>query len=301
MSSLFERRERGLKSVNRLQDERRGDRLGTRFLRPKVIFGIVGLVVALYGTNLYFARRELHTRQKSLYARQNEVREKLGSFYSTLVSKAATCAPSEAGAYKGDVSERIDFNAGTFAYLRLHISDATSGKSVESAAKDAQRDALASCFATGESREAGEPLVWPTGGLFRKTAALQEPFTEEIRESLTPRRIEFLEWRMKDAEAGPLAEAKKMFVRLQYLLLAIDEEYGAGKTELSQLQLEAHPVRVAVLRLADDRVLFRRKLDAAVSNMGIASASLEVLHALRRNATNCDVGKSARDAALSVK
>ncbi len=292
---------RGLKSVNRLQGERREDRIGLRFLKPKVLLTVVGMTAALYFANMFFANRELEKRKNAILDRQEHVRSSLGSYYATLVSKAAAWIPSEAGAYRGDVSERIDFAAGTFAYVRLHLTDAQSTKSVEAGAREAQRDALASCFASGEPKEAGEPLIWPIGGLFRKTEALQAPFVEEVRETITAKRIEFLEWRFKEAEAAQLAEARRMFGRLQYLLVALDEEAGAGKTDLSLLQLEEHPVRLAVLRLADDHVVLRRKLTMTPSSAGVATASLEVLHAMRRNASNCDVGRAARMAALAVK
>jgi hypothetical protein len=299
--SWRKRSDRGLKSVNRLQGERRADRVGLRFLKPKVMFAVIAMTAAVFFTNMFFANRDLERRKNAILDRQAAVRSSLGSYYGTLVSKVAKWIPGEAGAYRGDTSERVDFATGTFAYVRLHMTDAQSVAAVQTGAREAQRDALASCFASGEPKEPGEPLIWPIGGLFRKTEALQAPFVEEVRETITAKRIEFLEWRFKEAEAAQLAEAKRMFGRLQYVLVALDEESGAGKTELSLLQLEEHPVRVAVLRLADDHVLFRRKLTMMPSAAGVATASLEVLHAMRRNASNCDVGRAARAAALAVK
>lgn len=208
-------------------------------------------------------------------------------------------------------------------YLRVTRDAAKSPETIRAAAKESVRDAFTACLmkrphadahegkACKKSKECEKGQICNEVGvcakpsepynlrvLYRGMQPLDEIWVRDVETATDELRLRLRETEIDEAQAADVPLANEVLRRAEYLLLVVDEVPKDLKPDPERsvgelVQLDPHPVRVAVVDLKADKLLLRvrRSVDAA-----IPAVPGPAQDAIRRQILNCSLAESVRDA-----
>jgi hypothetical protein len=337
MSSSEERpepRKRGLPSILQARQERVSGK--TRWPSTK-FWGYVGLVLAIGAILRWkWAEGEMESERQKLMAMQRDVaNSELGKRWKPFRDKIERWTLSLAKSSVAEVVDREalkswDFRDRAGIYLRLRVEDAQTVEAIRKGARDSLRDAFTSCLVrvpnpnATAGRECRRTRDCPQGEFcnetdhcsqaaqpfnlrvaYRTMYILSDEWVRDVQEATNDIRLRAFTAGFDDVLRDDLPLAAELLQRAQYFVLVLDESVpglaapapDAGSSPSEALQAVTHPARVAVFRIADEKLILRVRREAGGQLLG-ATPNLdpEVLEARQRQANSCALALAVREA-----
>jgi hypothetical protein len=306
------RRGRGLPAILKAREERSSGR--SRWtMQAGIVAGacVVGGLVA----HLMVQDHDLRVGRQGLLAKQRAVERTLGAEWNPLRDRLEDDILEAAKDYPGDriepESRTGDFRTQPGLYLRMRVADAKDAAAVRRYAADAKRDEFASCLLR-EPNERGlrgeidggafAEQPWNLGRAYSATYILTDDWAQTVKEADDELRMRVLEEQYEKTIRSDIPLAIDIVKRAGFFLLVLDEDTpdakpyadGGPLTE-EALQMVAHPARVFLFRLPDNKetVRLRRSVDARVIPAGERVVTdPEIRDAMQRQANNCSLARS---------
>jgi hypothetical protein len=312
-----DKRTRGLPAVDLERQKRKG------FPRiPPRLWLWVFIVLAVWAI-IYWkvTQGRVESARSRLLARQRAVAAELGPRLGPLRDKLEAWVAEAAGPFAGDwvgpEAKPSGFRAKPGVYLRVLLEDARDPRAFRRAVQSSLRDGFTACFTTAKNPD---PTVGPPCKLnhecppgqhcnetdhcsvpaqpfnarvaYRATRVLGEDWVTEVREAGDDMRLRLLERDFDSAVKQDVPLAIDLMMRAQYFLLVVDEPAAdrasvpdAGSA-LESLQLVAHPARVFLWDLAQNKPMLRARAEA-IGEAGAVATDPTTLLSVRRQANNC--------------
>lgn len=326
-------RNRGLPSIQEARDARAEGK--TRWPSPK-FWAYVGLVLTVsYILHWKWSAGEVDRSRQKLLADQRGVAAELGPRWIPLrdkIEKWTMDLAREAGpeVIEKDALAKWDFRGRAGIYLRLRVEDAQKPEAIRQGAKGSLRDAFTSCLtrAPNGSATAGKECKrnrdCPAREMcneqdhcakpaqpfnlrvaYRSMRILSDDWVRDVQAAEGELQLRLFQTSFDDAIRDELPLAAEVLGQAQYYMVVLDETPAglalpaadAGVTAMEAVVESAHASRVAVYRLADDKLLLRiRRSGGGELIGGSANVEPEVLAARTRQANSCALALSVREA-----
>jgi hypothetical protein len=307
---------RGLPAIAHAREERSAGRS-----RWTVQAGLLAGAAVLGGllAHTIMSERELRADRQVLLSRQRAVQATLGAEWTPLRDRLEADVLEAAGPYPGDHVEpearKGDFRTQPGLYLRMRVADARDATTVRKVAADAKKDAFTGCLLR-EPNERGvrgeidggafSEQPWNLGQAYAATRILTDEWVQSLKDADEDLRMRVFKEQYEKAVRDEIPFAIEIVKRAAFFLLVLDEDSpeaaplaDAGRTPEEALQLVAHPTRVFLFQLADNKqtLRLRRAVDARVISAGERLVTdPEIRDAMQRQANNCALARAVETA-----
>lgn len=303
-------RERGLKSVAVMREDRKARKFG----KPTSAFfllvgaGVLVVIVAAYLTS----NHELETARSDLLSKQRAAAVTVGKEWSPVRDLVESLALENAREpYAGDLVKpevaTWDFRTLPGIYLRLRLAQAVDAPTLRRAAQDSQKDGFSACLLRGgraPSGDAGaeEDRPWNMRQAYGAARVLDEGWVSEVKTAENEMRLRIFQQQYDKAQSVELPLAIEIVRRAQFFLLVLDEDTPEAKAEadggvptVEQLQAAPHPARVVLVNLKTRDVLARLRRTAEgqffmAGERGMTDPDTRA--AMQRQVNNCALAQS---------
>lgn len=303
-------RERGLKSVAVLREERKARKFGKP--GPTFFLSIAGGVLLVLLGAYYASNRELDAGRSELLKKQRAAAETVGKEWSPLRDGIEAIAVQNAREpYAGDVVKKEvaswDFRSLPGIYLRLRTAQAKDVATLRAAASDSHKDGFCACFLKGgpaKSPDAGpeEERPWNLHKAYTATHVLDEEWVSDVKGADSEIRLRVFQQQYEKAQTNEIPLAVEIVKRAQYFLLVLDEDTDEAKAQADggvpsteELQALPHPARVVIVNLKNKEVLLRlrRSAEGQFFMAGEHSATdPDTRAAMKRQVNNCALAQA---------
>ncbi len=315
MPKPLEKRERGLKAVHEMREQR----VAGRFARPtEKMFLAMGVSLALIlGGYWYFAGRKLNREKGDLLAKRNAVQVTIGAEWYPLRDRLERVVIDEAanlGPDFVDPSARAwDFQKRAGVYLRLRVLEAKDSKSIRKSAENSMRDGFVGCLivspnpalARGDA-DAGAfgENPWNLRQAYASTRILTDEWAREVRESSDELRLRVFKQQYDKAVDTEIPLAARIIKQADFFLAVLDEDVPEGRTDggitSESLQVVTHPARVILVDLhKDPGVVLRVRRTPQAGFRFVGDKAVEdpvTLDAMQRQVNNCQLANEVKAA-----
>jgi len=297
-------RERGLKSVAVMREERKARKFG----KPTGIFFLLvgaGLLVVL-GFAYFSSSRELETARADLLKKQRAAAETVGKEWAPLREGIEAVAlentkPGLPEVVKPELAA-WDFRSLPGIYLRLRVDQAKTVESLRAAAADSQRDSFCACLMKGRPMPEGDAGVaeerpWNLHRAYAAARVLDEGWVAEVKAAENDMRLRVFQQQYDKAQVNEIPVAIEIVKRAQFFMLVLDEDTAEAKSQADggvptgeELQALPHPARVVVVNLKTKDVLLRLRRDVDGQFFmagGAAAMDPDTRAAMKRQVNNC--------------
>ncbi len=313
--------QRGLRAI----DQARDARATLRFPGPRFwVYTAIILAAAFVFHYRSVQQRTVSTRQ-TLLARQRAVAVELGARWTPLREKVERWSAELAATPGAEVIDRAalaswDFRARPGLYLRTRVTDAKNPELLRKAARDSLRDGFTSCFTRARNEQPfdGPPCKRTSDcarGLlcneldrcappaqpynlrvaYRSLRILSDEWTREVQDA-NELGLRALTTSFDEATADDLPIAADLLQRAEYFLVVLDEPTSPD-APANDLLAQPHWARVAVVRLADDKLVVRVRREARGAVVGPTGAfDGDTSSARARQANACGLALAVREA-----
>jgi hypothetical protein len=313
--------QRGLRAI----DQARDARATLRFPGPRFwVYTAIVLAAAFVYHYRSVQQRTVSARQ-ALLARQRAVAVELGARWTPLREKVERWSAELAATPGAELIDRAtlgswDFRARPGLYLRTRVTDATSPELLRKAARDSLRDGFTSCFTRARNEQPfdGPPCKRTSDcarGLlcneldrcaapaqpynlrvaYRSLRILSDEWTREVQDA-NELGLRALTTSFDEATVDDLPIAADLLQRAEYFLLVLDEP-TSPEAPANELLAQPHWARVAVVRLADDKLVVRVRREARGAVVGPTGAfDGDTVAARARQANACGLALAVREA-----
>ncbi|MGH7435257.1 MAG: hypothetical protein ACRENE_06255 [Polyangiaceae bacterium] len=262
---------------------------------------------------------DLRLDRQTLLAKQRAVQATLGTEWEPLRARLEGDVLTSAKDYPGDQvdpdAKKGEFKTQPGLYLRMRVADARDAASVRRIAADAQKDGFSSCLLR-EPNERGirgeldggafSEQPWNLGRAYSATWTLTDEWAQLVKDADDDLRMRVLKQQYEKAVAEQIPLAIEIVKRAQFLLLVLDEDspladssVDAGRTAEEALQLVAHPTRVFLFHLPDNKVTLRLRRSAEARVIPAGERLItdpEIRDATQRQANNCALARAVEAA-----
>lgn len=304
VSGAVMERERGLKSVAVLREERKANKFG----KPtSSFFLIVGAGIVLVLVAAYFtSNRELETSRSDLLKKQRAAADTVGKEWTPLRDTLESLTLENAREpYAGDqVKPEVlgwDFRTLPGIYFRLRTAQAKDAASLRTAALGSVKDGFSACLLKGGPAPAvdagaAEERPWNLRQAYAATRVLDDSWTSEVKTAENDMRLRVFQQQYEKAQSAEIPLAIEIVKRAQFFLLVLDEDTDEAKKEADggvpsneELQALPHPARVVVVNLKTKEILarLRRTAEGQFFMTGGANVDDETRAAMKRQVNNC--------------
>src|SRR5258708_9882080 len=310
------KRGRGVPAILRAREDRAAGRY-----RWTMQAGIVAGVCVVGGlvAHLLVEGHDLHVDRQTLLAKQRAVEATLGVQWPPLRARLEGDIVEAAKEFPGDhvdaEARKGEFRTQPGLYLRLRVVDAHDVASIRRMAADAKKDAFAGCLLR-EPNERGlrgeidggafAEQPWNLGQAYAATFILTDDWTQSVKDADDDLRMRVLKAQYEKMVRDDIPLSIEIVKRAAFFLLALDEDSpdavpfaDGGRTAEESLQLVAHPTRVLLFTLPDNKLILslRRSGDARVIPAGERIVTdPEVRDAMQRQANNCALARAVETA-----
>lgn len=313
------KRERGLKSVHAMREQR----IAGRFARPteKMWLAAGVALLAIVGAYGFFASRSLERKRTDLLAKRNAVVSTLGAEWYPLRDRlerlvVAEGAQTEAHDYVDPRAKAWDFQRRPGLYLRLRAADARDNAAIRKAADGSLRDGFVGCLivspnaalARGEA-DAGAfgENPWNLRQAYAATRILTDDWAREVRESGDDLRLRVFLQQFDKAETEEIPLAARILKQADFFLFVLDGDVDdpraridGGPLTVEGLELVPHPARVVLVDLRQSDAVVLRISRAAQAGFRFVGDSPvrdpETLDAMQRQVNNCQLAGEVKAA-----
>jgi len=303
-------RERGLKSVAVMREERKARKFG----KPTSAFfllvggGVLAVIVAAYLTS----NRELEAARTDLLSKQRAAAVTVGKEWSPVRDLVEGIALENAREpYAGDVvkpeAATWDFRTLPGIYLRLRLAQAADAATLRRAAEDSQKDGFSACLLKGgraplADAGAAEDRPWNLRQAYAAVRVLEDRWVSEVKTADNEMRLRVFRQQYEKAQSSELPLAIEIVRRAHFFLLVLDEDTPEAKAEadggvptVEQLQTTAHPARVVLVNLKTREVLARLRRTAEGQFFMAGERAMtdpETRAAMQRQVNNCALAQA---------
>lgn len=297
-------RERGLKSVAVLREERKASKFG----KPTGMFFLLvgaGLLVVL-GIAYFSSSRELETARADLLKKQRAAAETVGKEWAPIRDGIEAVALENARSVLPEVVKpelaSWDFRALPGIYLRLRVDQAKTAESLRLAAADSQRDSFCACLLKGRPMPEGdagasEERPWNLHRAYAAARVLDDGWVAEVKGAENDMRLRVFQQQYDKAQVNEIPIAVEIVKRAQFFMLVLDEDTPEAKAQADagvptgeELQALPHPARVVVVNLKNKEVLLRLRRDVEGQFFMAGEAHTmdsDTRAAMKRQVNNC--------------
>lgn len=321
MATSDEPRRRGLRAVEQAREARSKLRWP-----PAKFWAWSGLVLS--AALIFHWKRtqgEVESARQKLMAQQRAVAVELGAKWGSLRDRVERWTLELAKSAEPEVVDREalaawDFRDKPGIYLRMRVDQATSPEAVRAGARESLKDAFTACLLRVPNpnpyagKECKRTRDCPTGEFcneadrcsramqpynlrvaYRTMHVLSDEWVREVQEADDELRLRVFEGAFQDTMRDDIPLAIDLLTKAQYFLLVLDEGRSGGADAGAEGSSTA--ARVAVWRLADDKLVFRARRDAGGHLVGgMPAVDRAVLEARERQANSCALALAVRQA-----
>ncbi len=254
-----------------------------------------------------------------LLSKQRAVGATLGAEWEPLRDRLEADILEAAKAYAGDHIEpearKGDFRTQPGLYLRMRVASAVDASNIRKIAADAQKDAFAACLLR-EPNDRGvrgeidggafAEQPWNLGQAYSATRILTDEWVQSLKDADDDLRMRVFKDQFEKAVMNEIPLAIDIVKRASFFLLVLDEDTSdaapyadGGRTPEESLQLVAHPTRILLFQLGDNKLTLRlrRSADARVIPAGERVVTdPEIRDAMQRQANNCALARAVEAA-----
>jgi hypothetical protein len=136
---------------------------------------------------------------------------------------------------------------------------------------------------------------------YKTMSVLTDEWVREARAADSDLRLRLYTASLDDAIRDEMPQAADLLTQAQYFLVVLDEipegvDLPDAGSLAESIQGVRHHARIAVYRLADDKLLLRLRRETSGELIGAAPAEPEVAAARQRQANSCSLALSVREA-----
>lgn len=307
---------RGLPAILKAREERKSGRS-----RWTMQAGIVAGACVLGGllAHTFMEARDVRADRQTLLAKQRAIGATLGAEWEPLRDRLEADILEAAKDYAGDHVEpearKGDFRTQPGLYLRMRVASAVDAATIRKIAADAQKDAFAACLLR-EPNDRGvrgeidggafAEQPWNLGQAYSATRILTDEWVQSLKDADDDLRMRVFKDQYEKAVKNEIPFAIEIVKRASFFLLVLDEDTpdaapyaDGGRTPEESLQLVAHPTRILLFQLGDNKLTLRlrRSADARVIPAGERVVTdPEIRDAMQRQANNCALARSVEAA-----
>lgn len=302
-------RERGLKSVALMREERKARKFGKP--GPGFFLFIGGGVLLVLLVAYLTSNRELETAREDLLKKQRAAAATVGKEWTPLRDTLESIALENArDPYAGDVVKKDvpswDFRALSGIYLRLRTAQAKDVATLRAAAADSQKDSFVACLLKGTPAKPdagpGDERPWNLRQAYGATRVLDEAWVAEVKAAENEMRVRVFQQQYDKAQMGEIPLAVTIVKGAEFFLLVLDEDTDEAKAQADggvpsheELQALPHPARVVVVHLKTKEVLLRLRRSAEGQFFMAGEHGMtdpETRAAMKRQVNNCALAQA---------
>jgi hypothetical protein len=315
-------RERGLPAVHRAREAR------SKFRWPPAKFwGYTAIILAISAIlHWKWSQGQVESARQKLMAKQRAVAVELGPKWVPLrdrVERWTLELAKDAGpeVVDRDALKDWDFRQLAGIYLRLRADEATTAEALRKNAGKSLRDAFTSCLMRvsnasplagaecrrtrdcpqGEHCNENDRCSRPAQPFnlrvaYRTMHVLSEEWVRDVQDASNDLRIRVLDASFDDTVRDDVPLAAELVTRAQYYLVVLDEP-TKEVLDTEALLGAPHAARIAVWRLADEKLVLRVRREASGQLVGgMPAVDPDVLGARQRQANSCALALAVREA-----
>jgi hypothetical protein len=322
-------RARGLPSIQQARETRSQGK--SRVPSPK-FWAYCGLVLAIGAILRWkWTTAEIDSGRQKLLADQRGVAAELGPRWLPLRDRIegwTTALAREAGpeVIDKEALRKWDFRTLSGIYLRLPAAEAVTPEAIRTGARNSLRDGFTACLmkvpnpSATAGKECKRTRDCPTREFcneqdhcsrpaqpfnlrvaYRTMRILETEWVRDVQAVDTELRLRLYVTSFEDAVRDELPLAAEFLQQALYYLVVLDEApLGTGAPDGGSIaevvQGTSHHARIAVYRLADDKLVLRIRRDTGSELMGGAPVDPAALAARQRQANSCALALAVREA-----
>lgn len=302
---MADTRRRGLPAISQARAER--DAGGVQWTTGAGIAAAFVLVGGFLGHKLIGGRAFANDRE-ALLKKQRAVDATLGAEWRSFQAKIESAVLSRV---QGDAADEVAPESASYRfeelpglYLRFRKDAVHDTESLRRAIDASKKDAFVSCLMPDSHfTDAGlfSDRPWNLSEGYASLRVLSPSWGAEVSAIDEPLRLKIFEEQFEKASRENFPRAIDLVKRAQYLLLVLDEDVALaqGDAAISSELLQAvpHPARVHLIRLQDEKELFRVRRTAEatlVSDHTVTDPASR--QAMARQANNCALARRVKEA-----